>query len=195
VLPGLALPAHGLKEQRDERRATIEDRCIKAAEIVNATDDYSVSWCNLNDEGDMLEQMIKGAVQVSGKDSDESKEEKLIAFSEGKVKKLVIKPKIGAFGLNWQHCNHITFFPTHSYEQLYQSTRRCWRFGQKRSVNVDMIYTEGDELMVYNLKRKQKQAIEMFTHLVAEMHNSLSIDHTKTFTKKMEVPLWASMIK
>lgn len=188
------LPAHGLKEQRDERRATIQDRCEKAAEIVNSHKDYSVVWCNLNDEGDLLEKIIPDSIQVSGKDSDESKEEKLMAFSQGKERALVIKPKIGAWGLNWQHCNHMTFFPTHSYEQFYQAVRRCWRFGQKRSVTVDMIYTEGDENVISNLKRKQNQAIEMFNQLVAEMNNSLSITNIKNYTKKMEVPGWLSKI-
>jgi hypothetical protein len=189
-LPGFTLPAVGLKEQRDERRSTIEDRCNKAAEIVNSHKDFSVVWCNLNDEGDLLEKLIPDCIQVSGKDSDERKEEKLISFSEGKTRVLVIKPKIGAWGLNWQHCNHMTFFPTHSYEQFYQSIRRCWRFGQKQSVTVDIIFTKGDENIIKNLKRKQLQAIEMFDKLVAEMNNSLSINHIKKFENKMEIPAW-----
>jgi len=184
------LPAHGLKEQRDERKATIIERCEKAAEITNGHDDYAVVWCNLNDEGDLLEKLIPGSVQVSGKDSDNSKEEKLISFSDGKIRVLITKPKIGAWGLNWQHCNRITFFPTHSYEQYYQSIRRCWRFGQKRSVTVDLIYTEGDENVIMSLKRKQKQAYEMFKNLVREMNNSLNIKRIENFDKKVEVPSW-----
>lgn len=190
VLPGFETPAHGLKEQREERRATITDRCEKAAEIVTGYDDFSVAWCNLNDEGDLLEKLIPGCVQVSGKDSDEKKEEKLIAFTKGQVKKLVIKPKIGAWGLNWQHCNHMTFFPTHSYEQHYQSVRRCWRFGQKRPVNVDLIFTQGDEEIINSLKRKQRQATEMFDRLVEHMNNSLSVTNIKKFDKKQEIPAW-----
>jgi hypothetical protein len=46
-------------------------------------------------------------------------------------------------GLNWQHCNRMTFFPSHSYEQYYQAVRRCWRFGQTRPVVVDVVTTEG----------------------------------------------------
>lgn len=190
ILPGMIQPAVGLKEQRDERRATIKDRCEKAAEIVMNHDDYSVVWCNLNDEGDLLEKIIDGAIQVSGRDSDEAKEEKLIAFSSGEINKLITKPKIGAWGLNWQHCNHVVFFPTHSYEQYYQAIRRCWRFGQKRKVSVDMIYTQGDENMIKNLKRKERQAAEMFDRLVAEMNNSLSISSSKIYNKKTEVPSW-----
>ena len=91
-----ASEAKGLKEQREETRETLTQRCEVSAEIANDYDDFSVIWCNLNDEGDMLEKLIKDSIQVSGKDTDESKEEKLIAFSKGQIKKLVIKPKIGA---------------------------------------------------------------------------------------------------
>jgi SNF2 family DNA or RNA helicase len=88
-------------------------------------------------------------VQVSGSDRDESKEEKFMAFADGQTRVLVTKPKIGAFGLNFQHCNHVTFFPDHSYEQYYQAVRRCWRFGQKREVNVDIVMTEGDRKVMH----------------------------------------------
>jgi SNF2 family DNA or RNA helicase len=190
VLPGFMQPAVGLKEQRDERRGTINERCEKAAELAIAKDDFSTIWCNLNDEGDLLEKIIPGSVQVSGKDSDDAKEEKLIAFSSGQIKKLITKPKIGAWGLNWQHCNHIVCFPTHSYEQKYQLVRRCWRFGQKRDVTVDLIFSRGDENMILNLKRKEKQAVKMFENLVREMNTSLSISNIKKHNKKVEVASW-----
>ena len=184
------LPAIGLKEQRDERRVTIKDRCKKAAEIAMSNDDYSVVWCNLNDEGDLLEKLIPDSVQVSGKDLDERKEEKLTAFSHGQIKKLIIKPKIGSFGLNWQHCNHTVFFPTHSYEQYYQAVRRFWRFGQKRDVKVDLVYTDGDKSIIESLERKKDQAIEMFEKLVQEMNNSLSVQRDSDYKLDMEVPKW-----
>jgi hypothetical protein len=183
-------PAIGQSEQRDETKGTIKERCEKAAEIAAGVDDYSVIWCNRNAEGDMLQKIIPGAVQISGKDSDESKEEKLIAFSNGEIKKLVTKPKIGAWGLNWQHCNHVVFFPTYSYEQKYQAIRRCWRFGQKRPVIVDSVFTQGQRNMIGAIKRKQDQAIEMFTSLVRYMNDSLSIQHRQKNNTKMEVAPW-----
>jgi hypothetical protein len=185
-----ALPAKGLKEQRVERRATIEIRCEKAAEIVNNTKDFTVVWCNLNDEGDLLEKLIPDAIQVSGKDSDDKKEDKLISFSEGKTRALIIKPKIGAWGLNWQHCAHSVFFPTHSYEQKYQAMRRFWRFGQKRQVKIDNVFTDGDHNVIANLRRKEKQADEMFTRMVAEMNNSLAVRMNYSYKNKMEAPEW-----
>jgi hypothetical protein len=185
-----ALPAVGLKEQRDERKATVRQRCERAAELAASHGDYSVVWCNLNEEGDLLEKLIPGSVQVSGRDSDNGKEEKLVAFGRGEYKILVIKPKIGAWGLNWQHCNRTQFFPTHSYEQYYQSVRRFWRFGQTRPVTVDMVYTDGDAQIIESLRRKKAQAEVMFQQLVAEMNNSLSFRMNTTFDKQMERPSW-----
>jgi hypothetical protein len=188
--PEFSITAIGLKEERQETRATVEYRCEKASERAKEINDFCVIWCNLNDEGNLLEKLIPGSVQVSGKDSDDKKEEKLIGFSKGQYKTLIIKPKIGAFGMNWQHCNNVIYFPTHSYEQYYQAIRRCWRFGQKRDVNVDLFYTEGFENVVYNLDRKQKQADEMFSRLVEFMNNSLSIDKNIMYDKKEELPSW-----
>ena len=192
-LPGelFTFPAQGLKEVRDERRATITERCESVEDIVNGHEDFSVVWCNLNDEGDLLEKIIPGSVQVSGKDTDESKEAKLEDFSAGNIRVLITKPKIGAWGLNWQHCNHTTFFPNYSYEQYYQCIRRFWRFGQKRPVTAELVYTHGDHYSVENLHRKQQQASEMFTRLVQEMNNSLHINNIRKFEKKVRLPQWA----
>lgn len=185
-----AMPAVGLQEQREERRRTISERCERVSELVNSTGQPALVWCHLNDEGDMLEKMIPDAVQVSGKDSDERKEERLEAFADGRARVLITKPKIGAWGLNFQHCNHVAFFPSHSFEQYYQSIRRCWRFGQKRPVTVDIVTTEGERGVMRNLQRKAGQADEMFTHLVREMNQSLAIERANNMTKKMEIPSW-----
>jgi hypothetical protein len=131
-------PAVGLREEREERRRTLDERCELAANLVDH-DRPAIVWCHLNVEGDQLEKAIPGCVQVKGATSDEAKEEAYYAFSSGAVRVLVIKPKIGAFGLNWQHCNHVVTFATHSYEQYYQAVRRCWRFGQDKPVKVDII--------------------------------------------------------
>lgn len=184
-----ALPASGLKEQREERRRSLRDRCEKVAALVNGTGEAALVWCHLNDEGDLLERMIPGAVQVSGNDQDEAKEEKFAAFTDGKARVLITKPKIGAWGLNFQHCAHTVTFPSHSFEQYYQSVRRLWRFGQKRPVRVDIVLTEGEREVMKSLQRKAEQADEMFSKLVAEMGQALAVMRDQQ-TKKTEVPSW-----
>lgn len=185
-----ALPAVGLKEQREERRKTIADRCSKVAELVNGTGQPALVWCHLNEEGDLLERLIPDAVQVSGKDSDDEKESRMMAFAHGQARVLITKPKIGAWGMNFQHCNHVTFFPSHSFEQYYQGVRRCWRFGQKREVNVDIVTTEGERGILRNLQRKAEQADRMFGNLVAEMNAAIAIGRAAEYTKPQEIPAW-----
>src|SRR3989339_718231 len=148
------LPAQGLWEEREESRRTITERCEAAASLVNGTAEPAVAWCHLNDESTLLARLIPDAIEVVGSDSPEVKEEAFLAFAHGTARVLVLKPKIGAFGLNWQHCAHMTVFPSHSYEQYYQAVRRCWRFGQDRSVRVDIIATEGGRGVQANLARK-----------------------------------------
>ena len=185
-----ALPAVGLAEQREERRRTITERCEKVASLVNHTGEPALVWCHLNEEGRKLRELIPDAIEVSGADSDDAKERKLIDFAEGRSRVLITKPKIGAWGLNYQHCNHVTFFPSHSFEQYYQGVRRCWRFGQERPVTVDVITTEGEMDVLKNLKRKAKQADDMFSNLVHEMNNAHSVDRSSSYEKKIEVPSW-----
>jgi hypothetical protein len=186
----LELPAVGWHEIRAERRRTIEERCQMVADLVNDTGDFALVWCSLNDEGDLLEKLIPDAVQVSGRDSDDVKERKFNDFSTGRARVLITKPKIGAWGLNWQHCNHVTYFPTDSYEQWYQAIRRVWRFGQHRPVTVDVVSTPGQERVLRNMREKEKQAGEMFSSLVAHMNEAKQIDRLFKYNKEVEVPKW-----
>ncbi len=386
LAPGFlfAIPAVGLKEQRQERRRTVEERCQKAADLVAARpDEHSIVWCQLNDEGDLLEELIPRAIQVSGSDSDDWKEMAALWFvgkkcicneplfraklttwrkdllatgnsiikiianscligqsdtlrntekrisnttpnitnqikengcappknlqseiendansmpltkssdsqksmrssdigintpmhdlidscenmvsplpnitpmnppvaqsadgnktaipggtgctsttamkqenSEGSCAQivtldsessemmqsylkeppcicghetgkrvLITKSKIFGLGLNFQSCSHIVTFPSHSYEQYYQSVRRCWRFGQTHPVTVDIITTEGEIEVLKNLQRKSRAADKMFSSLVAFMNESIKIDRGRDFTESEKIPSWLS---
>jgi hypothetical protein len=190
-LPGELFPitATTLYEQRQERRMTIDERCGRVAELVNGNSS-AVVWCHLNDESALLERLIPGAVQVSGADSDERKESIFLDFADRQIRVLVTKPRIGAFGLNWQHCSHMTFFPSHSFEQYYQGVRRCWRFGQENPVTVDVVTTEGERKVLENLQRKATAADAMFSHLVAHMNDALRISGGNIYDKLEERPSW-----
>lgn len=184
------LPAVRLDEQREERKRTLNQRCDRAASLVNETKEPALMWCHMNAEGDLLEKIIPDAEQVSGSDSDEEKERKFLGFANGEIRVLITKPKIGAWGLNFQHCAHIVYFPSHSYEAYYQAVRRCWRFGQKRPVKVDIVLTEGERRVMENLQSKANKAYLMFTNLVAEMNNAVSVDRTRHYNNQEIMPKW-----
>ena len=182
-------PARTLPEQKEERRRTLKERCEKVADLVSAHD-CSVVWCHLNAEGDLLKKLIPDSEQVSGSDTDERKEELLSAFSAGQIKRLITKPQIAGYGLNWQHCAHQTTFVSHSFEQYYQGVRRSWRFGQKRKVTIDIVSSEGEAGVLENLNRKAAQAARMFDRMVELMNNELRIERSTVFTKQQEAPSW-----
>ena len=184
------LPAIGLAEQREERRRTIRERCEKAAALVADTGQPAVVWCHLNDEGDLLENLIPGCVQVSGKDTDDAKVEKFGAFLSGDARVMVTKGKIGAWGLNFQHCAHSVAFPTHSFEEYYQQVRRFYRFGQTRSVVSDIVTTEGEKSVLKNLQRKAISADKMFNDLVSYMNDAIGVERSIEFKQNEEMPSW-----
>jgi hypothetical protein len=183
------MPAIGLGEEREERRRTLQQRCEYVANLVDH-DKPAVVWCHMNAEGDLLEKLIPSSRQVAGRHSDVQKIEAYDAFESGELRVLICKPKIGAWGLNWQHCNHVVTFASHSYEQHYQSIRRCWRFGQQRPVKVDTICTEGEIRVIENMRAKSVKAEAMFKALVEQMNNSQRIERVNYYTKKVQVPTW-----
>lgn len=183
------LPAFGLNEEREERRRTLIERCTFVAEAVRH-DRPAVVWCHLNIEGDTLEKMIPDCRQVKGADTDDFKEQAYQDFKDGNVRVLVIKPKIGAFGLNWEHCNHVVTFASHSWEQFYQSVRRCWRFGQTRPVTVDIVSTRGEVRVRDNMIRKAEAADYMFSELLKYMTDAMQIERVSHETGKVQVPRW-----
>lgn len=186
-----ALEAIGLAEQRAERRETIGARCDKVAEIANADPSPFVAWCSLNAESERLTRSIDGAVEVRGSQTTEEKEELLLAFASGEIRCIVTKPRIAGFGLNWQHCHRISFFPSHSHEEYYQAMRRCYRFGQASAVDVNLVTTEAESPVVQNMLRKEEQSIELFESITAHMRDYYTYKHVGySPTKSMEVPAW-----
>jgi len=177
--------AKGFNEVRHEVKQTIEERCIKAVELAKGK--TSVYWCNLNDESKMLSQLDPEAVVIIGSQSMEKKEQILLDFAQGKIKRLITKAKMTGMGLNWQHCNHSVFFPTYSYEQYYQSLRRFWRFGQKREVTIDMVVSDGQEGVLESLQTKTQKAIDLHQNLTNEVNTAFN-HITKEFNKEVTLP-------
>lgn len=181
-----ALPATNFAEIKAEVRSTINERCEMAVSKASQHD-TSVYWVNLNDEADLISKLDPSTVEVKGKMNIDEKEDVLLAFSNGDIKKLITKTSITAFGLNWQHCNHTTYFPTYSYEQYYQAIRRFWRFGQKNPVNVDLILSDGQTRIMESLMVKKEKATEMFENLTQQTNSDFTIT-SKQFDKQIIKP-------
>lgn len=164
-----AMQAQTLSERISARRDSVGDRVAHAIAITPKDGPY-VWWCNLNSESEALARGIEGAVETKGSDPDHIKEQKLIDFSEGRIRVLVTKPKVAGFGMNWQHCHRTGFIGLNdSWEQFYQAVRRFWRFGQTMPVDVDIIAAETEGATVANIKRKEADAERMANAMVMHM--------------------------
>lgn len=165
-----AMDAQTLPERIAARRESIDERVAACAKIVNNSDEPFIIWCNLNEESGRLAKAIPNSVEVKGSNTPEHKEQSLIGFADGEIRVLITKPSIAGFGMNFQRCHNMAFVGlSDSYEQFYQAVRRCWRFGQTETVEVYVITAETEGAVVSNIKRKERDAMEMAENMVEHM--------------------------
>jgi len=193
-------PAVTLGERREARKDSLGIRVERIKELINdKPDDIWLVWCNLNIEGDTLEKELPGSVQVKGSDSSDFKERTILDFADGKIGVLITKPKIAGFGINWQSCHNVIFAGiSDSWESYYQAIRRCWRFGQLEKVNVHIVLSDREILVLRNIHRKAEDAERMAMNMLEHMRdlNKRQIRGLKRERDeyqprvKMEVPKW-----
>lgn len=171
---------NSLKEYNDIRKRSLDDRVRACADLVNKSEEQWIVWCNLNIESEKLKQILNESVEIKGSDSIQHKEDSIINFQNGKIKVLITKPSITGFGINLQMCSNMVFVGlSHSYEKLYQATRRCWRFGQKKEVNSYHIVTENEYDILRNIKRKEEEASKLFDNVIKNMNLNRISDFKK----------------
>ena len=198
-----AVEALTLQERQQARRDSVQDRARACAEIVNADTEQWLVWCNLNSEADALKSLIPDAVEINGSDKPEVKEKAAVDFAAGRIRVLISKPLIFGMGLNFQRCHKMAFVGlSDSFEQYYQSVRRCWRFGQENPVDVRIITADTEGAVVENIQRKEKQFEEMLRGMIAVTQN-ITKDNIKATTRqtkayepreRMELPEWLKTV-
>ena len=188
-----------LTERRQARKDSLDLRCWKAAELVNGSGEQWLVWCDLNAEGDMLESLIDESKNVQGSDKNTYKSETMMNFSDEKLKCLISKPQIAGYGMNWQNCHNMIFTGlSDSFEQYYQASRRCWRFGQTREVNVYIIISAKEGCVKENIERKQADFLTMRNAMIAltkeitrkELRQTCRLTTPYNAETEMKLPNW-----
>lgn len=145
-----------------ELRETIEERLNKVIELVRKSKDNFIIWIKQNAEGEYLKSRLKEAIEVRGNDTHEVKKKYLLGFAKNEFRILITKPKIAQFGMNYQNCHNQIFASLDfSFESLYQSIRRSYRFGQKDKVNIHLVTTDTMGNVLESIKKKQQYFNEM----------------------------------
>jgi helicase-like protein len=156
----------GVQGRAELRRNELGPRCRTALELFDAEPDESwLIWCGTNAESALLATGLRTRIgaaivaEVRGSDDPDCKASALLAFADGGVRCLVTKPSLAGFGMNFQRCARMAFVGlSDSYEQYYQAIRRCWRYGQKRPVDVYVVLAEPERAILANVRRKEAQA-------------------------------------
>lgn len=163
-----------------ELRITKLERLEYAADIVNKSDESFLIWIKQNPEGEYLLKAIPDSIEVKGSDDNEYKKAALLAFAQGKHRVLITKSKIAGYGMNFQNC-HNQVHPSldFSFESLYQSLRRSYRFGQMKPVNIYIITTDTMQNVIESIKRKQKQFEQMQQSMQLHMNEVFNETHER----------------
>lgn len=164
-------PVMSATSMHDVKRQTSAARADAVAALIAAEpDETRIIWCDTDYEAAAVKATVPSVIEIRGPMSIDEKEEKLAAFSAGEFKHLLSKPSICGFGLDWSHCARMVFVGRgYSYETYYQAVRRCWRFGQKRTVIVDLIVAEGEDTISRVIDRKAGDHASMKAEMRAAM--------------------------
>lgn len=165
------IAAIGSMDLHREKRLTLRERVEKVSEVVHGQpNERWIVWCHANVEADALAEAIPDAVEVRGNMPSDMKERRIVDFVECRSRILLTKPRIAAWGLNLQNCARMAFVGiSFSFEESYQAIRRCWRFGQKREVEVHVVVPPTEAGVWDAVMRKQHQHDEMKVGLMAAM--------------------------
>ena len=157
------------------KRQTVEARARLIAEVVaGAPAEPWVIWCDTDYEADALRRVLPDAIEVRGSMPVEAKEANLQRFADGTALRLITKPSICGFGLNWQFCAHTAFVGrSFSYEAWYQAIRRFWRFGQSRRVTAHLAVAEGEMQIGDVIDRKAADHARMKAAMTQAMRRAM----------------------
>lgn len=176
-IDGECVVSVGIVDRIKNKRASESSRVEAAAKCANSTSEQMIIWCSLNTESKALAKIVNGSIEVVGSDSDEKKESAFRRFETGEVRCLITKPSIAGFGMNWQHCRNVLFVGLNdSYEQLYQAIRRCWRYGQTRSVDVFLVCAPEEGPVRKNLLEKEARHELMHESMATYMRDAIRLE-------------------
>lgn len=196
----------GITQRAQVRKATLRARVDAAVDIILTEPDRQwLVWTGRNDESTMMTERLSDAmpdaavVEVVGSDDPDVKADTLAAFANEEARVLVTKPSIAGAGLNFQSCARQVFVGLgDSYEQYYQAIRRSWRFGQISPVDVHVVVSDAESVIVQNVRAKERTAAATTSGLIAaisaenraELYAGTSKGDTYEPTRPLTLPTW-----
>ena len=162
--------AAGLKDAAKEKRDSIPTRVEKAKEIIaQSPDDHFLLWHDLEAERHALKKAMPQVVEVYGSQDLDLRENRVIDFSQGRIKYFATKPELSGSGCNFQrHCHKAIFLGIgYKFNDFLQAIHRIYRFLQTNKVEIHVIYTESETAILDTLLHKWDQHDRLVENMLA----------------------------
>ena len=158
----------GLKEAAKIKRESIDQRVAKMSEIIaESPEDHFILWHDQEAERKAILKAEPECVDIHGSMDYDLREKRVLDFSNGKTRLFATKKSISGSGCNFQRFCHREIFVGIDYEfnDFIQAIHRCYRFLQKDTVVIDIIYMENERDIKDALIEKWKN----HNHMVEKM--------------------------
>lgn len=143
-----------------EKRSTLPERVTKAADLVAEDPEaHFILWHHTEAERAAITKAIPGVTEVYGSLDLDEREDRIIAFSEGRSRLLATKPVLSGSGCNFQrHCHRAIFVGVDfKFADFIQAIHRIHRFQQPQQVRIDIIHADTERQIVARLREKWEQ--------------------------------------
>ncbi|MBR4544299.1 MAG: DNA methylase N-4 [Lachnospiraceae bacterium] len=154
------IAAADLQSESRIKRESIKQRVAKAKEIIDENpDEHYLIWHDLEEERHEIKRQIDGVTEIYGSQDIETREQRTIDFSEGRIKRFATKKILSGSGCNFQkHCHRAIFLGIdYKFNDFIQAIHRIYRFLQTEQVIIDVIYMDEEAEILTALKEKWKR--------------------------------------
>lgn len=184
--------AVGVTEASREKRQSMVARVAQLMDL-RAEDlgAHRLIWHDLEDERRAIEQAIPTVASVYGSQDDDEQEAAILGFRSGEIQELAAKPVMLGGGCNFQrHCWWAIFLGIgFKFRDFIQAIHRLQRFGQTKTVRIDLIHSELERPVLEELLRKwdlHRTAVAKMTDIVRR-HGLSGANMAATLEQTIEV--------
>lgn len=179
--------AQSLQDEAKIKKESISKRVAKAAEIIAENpDDSFILWHDLEDERHEIKKQIPESVAIWGSMDYDQREQRVIDFSDGKIKLFATKKILSGSGCNFQrYCHRAIFIGIdYKFNDFIQAVHRIYRFLQTEDVVIDIIYMDEEDEIKTQLLEKWKR-FDYQSEKMAQIIRKNGLSTVDSISKKM----------
>jgi DNA methylase/Helicase conserved C-terminal domain len=156
--------------------------------------DQFIIWCDLNDEQRAIERALESRgisySSIHGGLSLDEAESQMSLWKDKQTTAMIAKPIMLGAGVNLQQCNKAVFLGVnHKFYAFIQAVHRIQRFGQTKTVHLDIIHTEAERDVKRSLELKWRRHNELVAKMrdIVKEYGLAEGAYAKALTRSMGV--------